>query len=56
MSDLVNENCNFNSWETLQSEYHLDKKKWSFQWMQLIHLITLIWKQKINAREKNVEK
>ena len=45
MSDLVNENCNFKSWETLKNEYHLDNKLY-FQWMQLIHAIPLIWKQK----------
>ena len=55
MSDLVNENCNFKSWETLKNEYHLDNKLY-FQWMQLIHAIPLIWKQKINDTEKNVEK
>ena len=55
MSDLVNENCNFKSWETLKNEYHLDNKLY-FQWMQLIHAIPLIWKQKINDSEKNVEK
>ena len=37
-SDLVNENCDFKSWETLKNEYHLDKKL-CFQWMQLIHAI-----------------
>ena len=55
VSDLVNENCNFKSWETLKNEYHLDNKLY-FQWMQLIHAIPLIWKQKINDSEKNVEK
>ena len=45
VSDLVNENCNFKSWETLKNEYHLDNKLY-FQWMQLIHAIPLIWKQK----------
>ena len=55
VSDLVNENCNFKSWETLKNEYHLDNKLY-FQWMQLIHAIPLIWKQKINNSEKNVEK
>ena len=54
MSDLVNENCNFKSWETLKNEYHLDNKLY-FQWMQLLHAISLIWKQKINDSEKNVE-
>ena len=54
MSDLVNENCNFESWKTLKNEYHLDNKL-CFQQMQLIHTIPLIWKQKINASEKNVE-
>ena len=34
MSDLVNENCNFKSWETLKNEYHLDNKLY-FQWMEL---------------------
>ena len=55
MSDLVNENCSFKSWETLKNKYHLDNKLY-FQWMQLIHRIPLIWKQKINDSEKNVEK
>ena len=55
MSDLVNENCNFKSWETLKNEYYLDNKLY-FQWMQLIQAIPLIWKQKINDSEKNVEK
>ena len=55
VSDLVNENCNCKSWETLKNEYHLDNKLY-FQWMQLIHAIPLIWKQKINDSEKNVEK
>ena len=55
VSDLVNENCNFKSWETLKNEYHLDNKLY-FQWMQLIQAIPLIWKQKINDSEKNVEK
>ena len=54
MSDLVNKNCNFKIWETLRSEYHLDKKL-CFQYIQLIHAIPLIWKQKINNSEKNVE-
>ena len=26
VSDLVNENCNFKSWETLKNECHLDSK------------------------------
>ena len=55
VSNLVNENCNFKSWETLKNEYHIDRK-WYFQWMQLIHTIPLIWKQKINYSKKNVEK
>ena len=55
MSDLVNENCNLKTWETLKNEYNLDCK-WYFQWMQLIHAIPLIWKQKINDSEKNVKK
>ena len=55
VSDLVNENCNFKSWETLKNDYHLDNKLY-FQWMQLIQAIPLIWKQKINDSEKNVEK
>ena len=33
---------------------HLHNKLY-FQWMQLIHAIPLIWKQKINDSEKNVE-
>ena len=57
VSELVTENCNFiKSWETLKNEYHLDNK-WYFQWMQLIHAILLIWKQKINhSKKKIVEK
>ena len=55
VSDLVNENCNFKSWETLKNEYHLDNKLY-FQWMQLIQAIPLIWRQKKNDSEKNVEK
>ena len=43
VSDLVNENYNFKSWETLKNQYDLDKKIY-FQWMQLIHTIPLIWK------------
>ena len=42
-------------WETLKTEYHLDNELY-FQWMQLIHTISLIWKQRINDSEKNVEK
>ena len=53
--DLVNENCNFKSRETLKNEYHLDKRLY-FEWMQLIHAIPLIWEQKINDSEKNVER
>ena len=26
MSDLINKNYNFKSWETLKNEYHLDNK------------------------------
>ena len=52
MSDLVNEDCNFKSWENFKN---LDNKLY-FQWMQLIHATPLIWKQKINDGEKNVEK
>ena len=55
VSNLVNENCNFKSWETLKNEYHIDRK-WYFQWMQLIHTIPLIWKQKKNDSGKNIEK
>ena len=55
MSDLVNENCNFKRWETLKKECHLDNKL-HFQRIQLIHAILLIWKQKINDSEKNIEK
>ena len=32
------------------------RQKLYIQWMQLIHAIPLIWKQKINDSEKNVEK
>ena len=35
MSDLVNEDCNFKSWENFKN---LDNKLY-FQWMQLIHAI-----------------
>ena len=55
MSDLVNENCNFKSWETLKNEYPLNSKLY-FQWVQLIQAMSLIWKQKTNDGEKNVEK
>ena len=55
LSDLVNKNCNFKSWEILKNEYHLDNKLY-FQWMQLIHAIPIIWKEKINNSEKNVGK
>ena len=55
MSDLVNKNCNFKSWETLKNEYHLDNKLY-FQWIKLIDAIPQIWKQKINDSKKNVEK
>ena len=50
------ENCNFKSRETFKNKYHLDNK-WHFQWMQLIHTISLIWKQKINDdNEKMLKK
>ena len=52
VKDLVNENCNFKSWETLKSEYFLDNKLY-FQWMQLIRTIPLIWKQNINYETNN---
>ena len=55
VSDLVNENCNFKRWETLKKECHLDNKL-HFQRIQLIHAILLIWKQKTNDSEKNIEK
>ena len=55
MSDLVNENCSFKNWETLENEYQLNNK-FCFQWMQLIQAIPLIWKEKINDSEKNDEK
>ena len=55
VSDFVNENCNFKSWVTLKNQYNLDNKLY-FQWIQLIHAIPLIWKQKINDNAKNVEK
>ena len=55
MNDLVNGNCNFESWETLKNKYHLDNKLY-FQWMQLIQAIPLIWKQKLRDSGKNVEK
>ena len=55
VSDLVNEDCNFQSWETLKNEYYLDNKLY-FQWMQQIHAVPLIWKQKINDSKKDVEK
>ena len=55
VSDLVNENYNFKSWEFKKKKNHLDYKLY-FQWIQLIHGIPLIWKQKINDCEKNVEK
>ena len=34
VNDLVNENCNFKSWETLKNKYPLDNKLY-FQWMGL---------------------
>ena len=37
------------------NEYNLDDKFY-FQWMQLIHTIPLIWKQKKNDSGKNIEK
>ena len=37
------------------NEYNLDDKFY-FQWMQLIHTIPLIWKQKINDNEKMLRK
>ena len=43
MSDLINENCNFKSWETLKNKYHLGSKLF-FQWMQLIYATPLVWK------------
>ena len=55
MSDFVNENCNFKSWVTLKNQYNLDNKLY-FQWIQSIHAIPLIWKQKINDNAQNVEK
>ena len=54
VSDVVNENCNFRSWGTLKNEHHLINKLY-FQWIQLIHAIPLIWKQKMKNSEKNVE-
>ena len=54
VSDSVNENGNFKSWETLKNKYHLDNKL-RFQWIQLIHAISLIWKQIKKDREENVE-
>ena len=54
VSDLVNENCNFKSRNALENEYHLNNKLY-FQWIQLIQAIPLIWKQKINDSEINVE-
>ena len=41
MSDLINENCNFKSWETLKNKYHLGSKLF-FQWMQLIYATPLV--------------
>ena len=37
------------------NEYNLDDKFY-FQWMQLIHTIPLIWKQKINDNKKMLRK
>ena len=37
------------------NEYTLDDKFY-FQWMQLIHTISLIWKHKINDSEKMLKK
>ena len=39
----------------LKNKYHLNNKLY-FLWMQLIHIVPLIRKQKINDREINVEK
>ena len=55
VSDFVNENCNFKSWVTLKNQYNLDNKLY-FQWIQSIHAIPLILRQKINDNAKNVEK
>ena len=52
---FVNENCNFKSWVTLKNQYNLDNKL-CFQWIQSVHAIPLIWKQKVNDNAKNVEK
>ena len=40
VSNVVNENCNFKSWETLKNEYHIDSK----------------WYPTKNNSKKNVEK
>ena len=53
MSDLVNENCNFKSWETLKNIYHLGKKNF-FSMYTIAYTFPLIWKQKTNHSEKNV--
>ena len=45
LRDLINENCNFKRWETLKNRNHLDNKLY-LPWMQLIHAVPLIWKQK----------
>ena len=55
VSDSLNQNCNFKRWEILKNRCHSDNKL-DFQWMQLIHAIPLISKQKINDSKKNVEK
>ena len=55
VSDLLNQNCNFKRSEILKNRCHSGNKL-DFQWMQLIHTIPLISKQKINDSKKNVEK
>ena len=55
VSDLLNQNCNFKRWGILKNRCHSGNKL-DFQWMQLIHAIPLISKQKINDSKKNVEK
>ena len=46
VDQLENESCQFKKWQTLKDEYHLDNDIY-FQWVQLIHAIPQIWKNKI---------
>ena len=45
VNQLVNKSYQFKKWQTLKDEYHLDNDMY-FQWAQLIHAISQIWKNK----------